>query len=300
MHVMSEGTEVAERWHVMEEIHRGHMTIRTLNWLSSFFWQVTLATSVVLRLALSLWLTPTKARLRKSRVTVIATIATISRSLKSFHFSSIMVVLSTTKTPSTLLRPEEPDYLVHLESPSRSDGVLCWDKIPATTYLQTNTDIIIVDILFSVVIKLTLVFANARFAARCPFLPIFVNILLLGTTLEPPKRLASKAEGRNWLDGVVSVYAQRSGISLASPGTGGGIQRWRRCKPSWTASNVSMVMPTLKEYNFASTSSRLTISTHLGIGFVKTRYLCITTSFLAGLPLSIEKSPHPKGMRWCF
>ena len=47
------------------------------------------------------------------------------------------------------------------------------------------------------------------------------GVLLLGTTLEPPKRLASEAEGKNWLDGVVSVYAQRSGISLASPGAGG-------------------------------------------------------------------------------
>ena len=47
------------------------------------------------------------------------------------------------------------------------------------------------------------------------------GVLLLGTTLEPPKRLASEAEGRSWLDGVVSVYAQRSGISLAAPGAGG-------------------------------------------------------------------------------
>ena len=47
------------------------------------------------------------------------------------------------------------------------------------------------------------------------------GVLLLGTTLEPPKRLASEAEGKAWLDGVVSVYAQRSGISLAAPGTGG-------------------------------------------------------------------------------
>ena len=46
-------------------------------------------------------------------------------------------------------------------------------------------------------------------------------VLLLRTTLKPPKRLASKAEGKNWVDGVVSVYAQRSGISLASPGAGG-------------------------------------------------------------------------------
>ena len=47
------------------------------------------------------------------------------------------------------------------------------------------------------------------------------GVLLLGTTLEPPKRLASEAEGKSWLDGIVSVYAQRSGISLASPGSGG-------------------------------------------------------------------------------
>ena len=47
------------------------------------------------------------------------------------------------------------------------------------------------------------------------------GVLLLGTTLEPPKRLASEGEGKSWLDGVVSVYAQRSGISLASPGAGG-------------------------------------------------------------------------------
>ena len=47
------------------------------------------------------------------------------------------------------------------------------------------------------------------------------GVLLLGTTLEPPKRLASEAEGKSWLDGVVSVYAQRSGISLAAAGAGG-------------------------------------------------------------------------------
>jgi len=47
------------------------------------------------------------------------------------------------------------------------------------------------------------------------------GVLLLRTTLEPPKRLASEGEGKSWLDGVVSVYAQRSGISLASPGAGG-------------------------------------------------------------------------------
>jgi len=48
------------------------------------------------------------------------------------------------------------------------------------------------------------------------------GVLLLATTLEPSKRLASEAEAKAWLDGVVSVYAQRSGISLASPGAAGG------------------------------------------------------------------------------
>ena len=47
------------------------------------------------------------------------------------------------------------------------------------------------------------------------------GVLLLGTTLKPSKQLASEAEGKSWLDGVVSVYAQHSGISLASPGAGG-------------------------------------------------------------------------------
>jgi fatty acid synthase subunit beta len=46
------------------------------------------------------------------------------------------------------------------------------------------------------------------------------GVLLLATTLEPPKRLGSDAEAKSWLDGVVAVYAQRSGISLSSPGTG--------------------------------------------------------------------------------
>lgn len=44
------------------------------------------------------------------------------------------------------------------------------------------------------------------------------GVLLLATTLEPPKRLASEAEAKTWLDGVVQAYAQRSGISLAAPG----------------------------------------------------------------------------------
>ncbi|KDQ57051.1 hypothetical protein JAAARDRAFT_35647 [Jaapia argillacea MUCL 33604] len=48
------------------------------------------------------------------------------------------------------------------------------------------------------------------------------GVLLLGTTMEPAKRLGSEAEGRSWLDGVVSSYAQRSGISLSSGAAAGG------------------------------------------------------------------------------
>ncbi|KAH7884386.1 hypothetical protein F5I97DRAFT_1968464 [Phlebopus sp. FC_14] len=47
------------------------------------------------------------------------------------------------------------------------------------------------------------------------------GVLLLGTTMEPSKRLSSEAEGKAWLDSVVVVYAQRSGISLSSGGAGG-------------------------------------------------------------------------------
>ncbi|KAI0787467.1 fatty acid synthase [Fomes fomentarius] len=46
------------------------------------------------------------------------------------------------------------------------------------------------------------------------------GVLLLGATMEPPKRLGSEAEAKAWLDGAVAVYAQRAGISLAS-GAGG-------------------------------------------------------------------------------
>ena len=53
------------------------------------------------------------------------------------------------------------------------------------------------------------------------------GVLLLGTTMEPAKRLGSEAEAKTWLDGVVALYAQRSGISLLSashcgPRGGGG------------------------------------------------------------------------------
>ncbi|KAG6813968.1 hypothetical protein H0H92_005223, partial [Tricholoma furcatifolium] len=50
-------------------------------------------------------------------------------------------------------------------------------------------------------------------------------VLLLATTFEPAKRLGSEAEGKAWLDGIVSIYAQRAGISLSAPGaaaSGGG------------------------------------------------------------------------------
>ena len=41
-------------------------------------------------------------------------------------------------------------------------------------------------------------------------------VLLLATTLEPPKCLSSEAEARTWLDNVVSLYSQRAGIQLLS------------------------------------------------------------------------------------
>jgi len=51
------------------------------------------------------------------------------------------------------------------------------------------------------------------------------GVLLLGTTMEPAKRLGSEAEAKTWLDGVVALYAQRSGVALSSAssdGSGGG------------------------------------------------------------------------------
>jgi fatty acid synthase subunit alpha len=47
-------------------------------------------------------------------------------------------------------------------------------------------------------------------------------VLLLGTTMEPAKRLGSEAEAKGWLDTVVTAYAQRSGISLLVGGAAGG------------------------------------------------------------------------------
>ena len=47
------------------------------------------------------------------------------------------------------------------------------------------------------------------------------GVLLLGTTMEPAKRLGSEPEAKTWLDGVVALYAQRSGISLSSASSGG-------------------------------------------------------------------------------
>lgn len=48
------------------------------------------------------------------------------------------------------------------------------------------------------------------------------GVLLLAATMEPPKRLGAEAEAKTWLDTVVAVYAQRSGISLSSGGAGAG------------------------------------------------------------------------------
>jgi fatty acid synthase subunit alpha len=48
------------------------------------------------------------------------------------------------------------------------------------------------------------------------------GLLLLGTTLEPPKRLGSEAEAKSFLDGLVPIYAQRAGISLSAASSGGG------------------------------------------------------------------------------
>ncbi|KAI0368773.1 fatty acid synthase [Pilatotrama ljubarskyi] len=48
------------------------------------------------------------------------------------------------------------------------------------------------------------------------------GVLLLAATMEPPKRLGSEAEAKAWLDGVVGIYAQRSGISLSSGAAAGG------------------------------------------------------------------------------
>lgn len=46
------------------------------------------------------------------------------------------------------------------------------------------------------------------------------GVLLLATTHEPPKRLGSDVEAKAWLDSIVSIYAQRSGITLASGSSG--------------------------------------------------------------------------------
>ncbi|KAF9267936.1 fatty acid synthase [Marasmius fiardii PR-910] len=46
-------------------------------------------------------------------------------------------------------------------------------------------------------------------------------VLLMATTMEPPKRIGSEAEAKSFLDGVVALYAQRAGISLAAAGAGG-------------------------------------------------------------------------------
>ncbi|TFK27788.1 fatty acid synthetase alpha subunit [Coprinopsis marcescibilis] len=47
------------------------------------------------------------------------------------------------------------------------------------------------------------------------------GVLLLATTLEPPKRLSSEVEAKAWLDAIVPIYAQRAGISLSTQSAGG-------------------------------------------------------------------------------
>lgn len=47
------------------------------------------------------------------------------------------------------------------------------------------------------------------------------GVLLLGTTMEPAKRLASEADAKAWLDSIVALYAQRAGISLSAASTSG-------------------------------------------------------------------------------
>jgi fatty acid synthase subunit alpha len=42
------------------------------------------------------------------------------------------------------------------------------------------------------------------------------GVLLLGTTMEPTKHLGSEVKAKAWLDTVMTVYAQRSGISLSA------------------------------------------------------------------------------------
>ena len=48
------------------------------------------------------------------------------------------------------------------------------------------------------------------------------GVLLLDTPMEPPKRLLSGPEAKAWLDSVVPIFAQRSGISLSAGGSSGG------------------------------------------------------------------------------
>lgn len=47
------------------------------------------------------------------------------------------------------------------------------------------------------------------------------GVLLVGLTMEPPKRLGSEVEAKAWIDSLVPIYAQRSGISLSQGGAGG-------------------------------------------------------------------------------
>ncbi|KAH8117927.1 fatty acid synthase [Phellopilus nigrolimitatus] len=48
------------------------------------------------------------------------------------------------------------------------------------------------------------------------------GIMLLGLTMEPPKRLSSEVEAKAWLDSIVPIYTSRSGISLSQGGAASG------------------------------------------------------------------------------
>jgi fatty acid synthase subunit alpha len=54
---------------------------------------------------------------------------------------------------------------------------------------------------------------------RLRVLGFFVlTVLLLGLTMDPPRRLGSEAEANAWLDSVAAAYVQSARISLSSGG----------------------------------------------------------------------------------
>jgi 3-oxoacyl-ACP reductase-like protein len=47
------------------------------------------------------------------------------------------------------------------------------------------------------------------------------GVLLVGLTMEPPKRLSSEGDAKAWLDEIAQAYAKTAGISLSTGGGGG-------------------------------------------------------------------------------